>query len=242
MLFIELTCLLSANLLSLCSLKFRIMYLEWEKNIIVGVIYRPPGTVVNECNILVNEILSKIQMEGKICYLMGDYNINLFNYDVHSPTAELVDLMYSHSFVPLINRPTRITNQSATLIDNIFTNNYLNLCQCMEAVLVTDISDHFPVVHINWNYTADNSELYIKERSNNHRKRQAFSQAIQNIDWNNIYDMSNTQSAFTSFHDNICRLYNKHFPYKEFKLTIVAGNHGLLMDFAKPSERKINST
>ena len=166
---------------------------------------------------------------------MGDYNINLFSYKVHSPTAEFVDLMYSHSFVPLINRPTRIANQSATLIDNIFTNNNLNWCQSMQDILVTDISDHFRVVHMNWNYTADNSELYIEKRSN-HRNSLAFSQVIQNIDWYNIYNMSNTQSAFTSYHDTICRLYNKHLPYKELKSIIATGNHGLLMYFAKPSE------
>ena len=125
--------------------------------------------------------------------------------------------MYSHSFVPLINRPTRITKQSVTLIDNIFTNNYLKLCQCIQAVLVTDISDNFPVFHLNWNYTADNSELCIAKCSNN-RNRHAFSQAIQSIDWNNIYNTSNTQSAFTSFHDNICRLYNKHFPIEIIKI------------------------
>ena len=85
------------------------------KKIIVGVIYRHPGAVHSECIILSNEILSKMQKEEEICYLMGDYNINLFNYEVHIPTAEFVDLMYNHSFVPLINRPIRITNQSATL-------------------------------------------------------------------------------------------------------------------------------
>ena len=87
----------------------------------------------------------------------------------------------------------------------------------MQAILVTDISDHFPVVHINWNYTADNSELYIEKRPNNHRNRLAFSKAIQNIDWNNI-DMFNTQSAFTNFHDAICRLDNKHFPIQRITI------------------------
>ena len=49
------------------------------KSIVVSVIYRPPGTDVSQCDILLNEILSKIQKEWKICYLLGDYNINLFN-------------------------------------------------------------------------------------------------------------------------------------------------------------------
>ena len=31
---------------------------------------------------------------------MGDYNINLLNYDVHNNTAEFTDMMYANSFIP----------------------------------------------------------------------------------------------------------------------------------------------
>ena len=126
--------------------------------------------------------------------------------------------MYSHSFVPLVNRPTRISGQSATLIDNIFTNNYQNVCETMQAILVTDISDHFPVIHINWNAIDDNHELYVVKRLNNQRNRLAFSQAIQAIDWSNIYNKPDTQSAFTCFHETICKFYDKHFPKRRIKI------------------------
>ena len=38
---------------------------------------------------------------------------------------------------------TRITSTSATLIDNIFTNNYVDV---NSSITITDISDHFPKV------------------------------------------------------------------------------------------------
>ena len=53
---------------------------------------------------------------------MGDNDINLLNYDVHNNTAEFTDMMYANSFMPVVTHPTRITQSSATLIDNIFTN------------------------------------------------------------------------------------------------------------------------
>ena len=53
---------------------------------------------------------------------MGDFNINLLIIDKHVPSTELLDVMYSNSFIPLINKPTRIKNDSATLIDNIYSN------------------------------------------------------------------------------------------------------------------------
>ena len=47
---------------------------------------------------------------------------------------------------PLIDRPSRITEYSATLIDNIFSNN-LNE-QKSNGLLKNDISDHLPVFSI----------------------------------------------------------------------------------------------
>ena len=49
---------------------------------------------------------------------MGDYNINLLNYGKHKETSEFVNLFHSYFFISLINKPTRLAGQNATLIDN----------------------------------------------------------------------------------------------------------------------------
>ena len=46
---------------------------------------------------------------------MGDFKINLMNYQSHNVTGEFIDMMYSNTFFPFITRPTRITFHSATL-------------------------------------------------------------------------------------------------------------------------------
>ena len=46
-------------------------------------------------------------------------------------------------FHPLITKPTRITSYSATLIDNIFTND--SEFRAKSGIIITDISDHPPV-------------------------------------------------------------------------------------------------
>ena len=80
---------------------------------------------------------------------MGDYNIDLLKYDTHRLTAEFVDLMFANSFVPTINRPTRVTETSGTVIDNIFTNCYDINSKTVQGILTTDISDHYAVFHVN---------------------------------------------------------------------------------------------
>ena len=57
------------------------IFLEIERpssaNIIVGNIYRPPGTGISEFVNKLNEMTVKISREQKLCYLMGDFNIDL---------------------------------------------------------------------------------------------------------------------------------------------------------------------
>ena len=66
------------------------------------------------------EPLTKISLEKKEVILLGDYNINLLNYESDKNTSKFLELMLSFSLIPRIMNPTRITPRSQTLIDNIF--------------------------------------------------------------------------------------------------------------------------
>ena len=57
---------------------------------------------------------------------MGDYNINLLEYDTDNSVHNFMNTVLSHSFYPTIDKPTRITAESATLIDNILNNDLVN--------------------------------------------------------------------------------------------------------------------
>ena len=51
--------------------------------------------------------------------------------------------MYGHGFYPLISKPTKVKSCTATLIDNIFTNNID--VKTTRRIFIDDITDHFPV-------------------------------------------------------------------------------------------------
>ena len=77
---------------------------------------------------------------------MGDFNINIFDSRSHQSTNECINLMSSNSMFPLISEPTCITSSTATLIDNIFTN---DLEQSMSSgIPYTDLSDHLPIFQV----------------------------------------------------------------------------------------------
>ena len=113
-------------------------------------IYRPPDTDIREFNDNILQCLDQIKAEKKAAYLLGDYNINLLNVDTHTASQDFVDIMFSHSFFPAITKPTRVTEKSATLIDNIFHNCYSEVSISFSGILYTDVSDHFPVYHIDY--------------------------------------------------------------------------------------------
>ena len=49
--------------------------------------------------------------------------------------------------IPTINKATRVTKTTSTLIDTILTNN-LNTSEAITGVIETDVSDHFPTLTI----------------------------------------------------------------------------------------------
>ena len=50
------------------------------------------------CNYL-NKLLQNISKEQKAIFLLGDFNVNLLNYNEHSQANEILDSLYSNSFI-----------------------------------------------------------------------------------------------------------------------------------------------
>ena len=90
----------------------------------VGVIHRIPDTDIrNSCENAI-DILESLNPLNQSRYLMEDYNIDLLKHSTHNHISDFLDLTFSNRFIPLINKPTRITPKSATITDNIFVNKY----------------------------------------------------------------------------------------------------------------------
>lgn len=188
-----------------------------NKHIIIGVIYRPPNTNIEEFNNCLNDILESVQRENKLIYLLGDYNIDLLNSNHHNNSSQFIDIMYSYSLFPLINKPTRVTTQSTTLIDNIFCND-VHSSDLFNGILLSDISDHFPVFSVNIGRIISDKQSHIIIRSYSQIKINDFFRQLSSIDWNEIYTLTDATEAFNHFYDKFCCLYNKCFPKKHVKV------------------------
>ena len=62
--------------------------------------------------------------------------------------TDFVNHIFRSSFFPLTNKPTRITQLTATLIDNIFTNDLDQIESSINGLIYSDTSDHLPMFHL----------------------------------------------------------------------------------------------
>ena len=115
-----------------------------EKSIIVGEIYRVPNSDQKEFLESYDKIVSIVTQEKKDLIIGTDQNLDLLKSDVDKITKDFLNYNYSKGILPVINKPTRITHTSATLIDNLYINNkYTDSYK--SGIIVTDMSDHLPI-------------------------------------------------------------------------------------------------
>ena len=191
-------------------------YTNTRKDTVIGLLYRPPNQDVLVFSDKVKEILFTVEKEKKFIYLMGDFNINLLETENHSPSNEFLDVMYSHSLFPLITRPTRITSETCTLIDNIYYNDISN-SNTLNGLFFNDISDHFPVFTINYKSKIDTSQQISRVQVINEKHINKFSQKISTINWECVTNNDNGKEAFSNFYETFLNTYKECFPYKYVK-------------------------
>ena len=111
------------------------------KNVVIGCIYRHPHYKnLDDFSDYMEEIFAKLNKEKKQIYLAGDYNIDLLQYDNNTKCRDFYNLITSNGFLPLITQPTRFSDTTQTLIDNIFTNAFD--LDCESGNILIEFADH----------------------------------------------------------------------------------------------------
>jgi hypothetical protein len=184
-----------------------------QKNVIIGTIYRAHTSIENFITDI-DSILKILHSENKDTYLMGDFNIDLLKVDTHRPTHDYLELIYSYSFMPTIYKPTRITETTATIIDNILTNN-LNVIK--SSIIVTDLSDHLPTIlstDVNVTNKVDTNKATYKRNHNSHNIA-LFKKKLAGVDWNEVLNDNNANDDYNAFITKFEKLYDECIPIKK---------------------------
>ena len=190
------------------------------KNVLIGVIYRAHTAIDNFVHD-VDPVLQTISKEKKECYIMGDYNIDLLKDDSDRPTHDYLDI-YSHCLIPSILFPTRITEKSATIIDNILTNSDTEITI---RILVTDITDHFPTILMTKSNNKNvpikdsiNEKCFAYKRTYTKDNISHLKQKLSQENWNDILHGIDAECDYNMFIERFNKLYDECIPLKKYKV------------------------
>lgn len=172
---------------------------------LIGNIYRPntgPLADVNKFVDTLSNLLESIKIDPiyKNCedfQLVGDYNLDLLAYSRFPSATKYVDELLTHGILPLITRPTRIIHRAATILDHISTS---FKCDCYKAgILLSDLSDHFPVFYIREMSDSKKIEKSFTVRKINPANKETFKNLLHSIQWDSVTQENRPLHAFTNF-------------------------------------------
>ena len=135
--------------------------------------------------------------------------------------SEFFERVTSKGFFPRITLPTRIQPPSATLIDNIFTNDIEQNGKSTSGILINDISDHKMI----FTFQENNSyyvkvDKYIEIEKSDQLSMNNFIEELKSL---NIYDKlnkplnSSPQDNYEIFSHLLKYARTKHIPLKKVK-------------------------
>lgn len=179
--------------------------------ILVMSVYRP-DTDIDAFFVKMEEILNKVDHEDYIILISGDFNIDIRKNTRHS--AYLLSLLSSYGLFPSTREYTRITDQTKSCIDNIYTNIKDFTCQ----VLHTHISDH-TAQKITFGIDVNPGVEYCTVRNFSDENVVQFKNMLSQHNWNNLYlcnELSVTEQ-YQEFMNTFIPIFNACFPKKKGK-------------------------
>ena len=149
-----------------------------------------------------NTTLNKIEHSNKLCSVMGDFNLDLLQMESHNDTDNFLNTPGSSFFFPQILQPTRITDHSATLIDNIVFNSleYFTI----SGNIVYDLTDHLPnfLVFNDFASLPNNIKMYKRDYSTFDQNALGPSYMVSGT-----RDNPSPEATLSSVYMNICDLF-----------------------------------
>ena len=150
--------------------------------------------------------------------LLGDVNCNLLKESPDATTKKLQSLYEIYQMSQLISEATRVTKQSATLIDHLATNKPEKISS--SGVIHTGISDHSLIFAIRKiNITIKEKERTIEIRNMKKFNKELFLTDLANQPWEYLYFFGNNPDVtWEIWKELFLEVLNKHAPIQSKKV------------------------
>lgn len=185
------------------------------KKYVIGVLYRPPTANILHFFDELDKAMSETLPFGENIIIMGDFNINLLNYN--NSVSFLNDFLEAHDLKQLVNEPTRVTNSSQSLLDLLM----VSKTECVEYVNVinANVSDHHATIFKGKPFISKPTEKFVTYRDYKNFNESEFFKDFHMVNWNHIYSLENVDDMVKYLSENLLRTFNIHAPLKIVRCT-----------------------
>lgn len=187
------------------------------KRICLGTIYRPPNSNFNHCLECLENVLISFMANFDIILLGGDFNVDLLNLN-NINTTHLTNFLNKYDLHQLISQPTRITENSKTLIDLIICSDK-NFINDVNVINMEEISDHSMVdcsVKLKRN---KQHQLLHTYRDFSKFDYDIFLVDLFRVNWAMIFELESIDEKVEFWNKNILEVFDMHAPYKTVRIS-----------------------
>ena len=181
------------------------------KHILILTIYRPPDLPVAWFDTY-NDFLNGLFRENKETIICGDLNCDLLKHPPDNHTKHLIYSCEIHQLTQLIDRPTRITPNSQTLIDVILTTNPENIST--QETLHTGLADHQLVYCVTSSHKARPQGIHRTIKARNFKKfnEETFLKDLSECPWSSLEAYDDIDDAYHHWKTLFLDICDKHCP------------------------------
>lgn len=166
------------NIIECAGVELRIS----DTKIICLIVYRPPKGNIELFFEKLSKILDQVILEKAIIYVAGDINIEMLTKCKEGQILE--SLLMSYNLKQTVFQNTRITRESSSCVDNIFTN--------FEGNLFTNVVEYHISDHMGQTITCNiivNTNKHILGRNFSEENKCLFLKKMKAASWKQIYEI-----------------------------------------------------
>lgn len=196
--------------LEICGISYRA---DRKREIFIILVYRSPNG--NDCNFFDNlyKVLNFVYRPSRDIIMCGDFNIDPIRDN--TKYVKMCNIALNFNLISQVKWPTRLTINTESTIDNIFTNFENGITN---VVLDNNISDHRSL-YIEFTETSTlhktEAHAYTYKRCYSQNAILRFESFLITENWTLLYNFQDIDKAFEYFHRIFCHHFNVSFPIRK---------------------------
>ena len=196
------------------------IFLPKSKPILVGIIYKPPDQTdfVTKFSAAIDNTKN---FDANETYILGDLNFDLLKKEETFYIKKYKEFCQMYGLKQIINQPTRITENSTTLLDHILTNSKDRISQ--HGIINTGLSDH-QLIYCTRKIIREkfNEHKDIQIRSLKNYSQEIYIQALKDINFPDYSQYDDPNKAYDDFLAKTTQVIDQVAPIKKIR---VKGNN-----------------